>query len=400
MERRLLLSTVAVALALGSVTASAQTRRPSDQDRNAPQNTQAQPPQGQMRANPPSGAAQNAPMPRGQAQQGEAQQGQAQQGQALPNAQSQSPAPRAPSTTTGQAAPPQQNAPAANNQSQQPASGQAQTPPPQQGAAQQGQAQPGQAQPGMAQPSNTAGTANTGTGGANANTNTQQNATAAPRGNQQGVITLNEQQNTRVSVAIRQANVRPLTNVSFAIAVGTAIPADVQLNALPPVLVEILPEYHDYSFIVVEQEALIIDPNSRAIVAVVPFAAQQTTGANTAPPPAQTAAPPAPAEAAAPSPRERKKLDLTRDQREIQRRQAERHRKSEKDKHVIIEERRTTTGAGPREPRVGDRVPDSPVIEGRPVEVYRGEPPVREERHPSARDIPLIGPLFGPPHED
>ena len=403
MERRLLLSTVAIALALGTVAAPAQTRRPSDQNQNAPQSTQAQPPQGQMRANPPSGAAQNAP----------SQQGQAQQGQAQPNAQSQTPAPQPPSPTTGQAAPPpQQNAPAANNQSQQPASGQAQTQSPQQSAAQQGQAQPGQAQPGqaqpgMAQPNSTAGTANTGGANANANvnTNTQQNATASPRGNQQGVITLNEQQNTRVSVAIRQANVRPLTNVSFAIAVGTAIPADVQLNVLPPVLVEVLPEYRDYSFIVVEQEALIIDPNSRAIVAVVPFAAQQTTGANTAPPPApapaQAAAPRAPAQAAAPPPpSERKNLDLTRDQREIQRRQAERHRKTEKDKHVIIEERRSTTGAGPREPRVGDRVPDSAVIEGPPVEVYRGEPPVREDRHPSARDIPLIGPLFGPPHED
>src|SRR5205823_5477423 len=143
-------------------------------------------------------------------------------------------------------------------------------------------------------------------------------------------------------------------------------------------LVEILPEYRDYNFIVVEQEALIIDPNSRAIVAVVPFQAQQTTGANqAAPPPAQTAAPRAPAQAAAPPPRERKKLDLTRDQREILRRQADRHRKGEKDRHVI-EERRTTTGAGPREPRAGDRVPDRPAIEGRPVEVYRDEPPVRE----------------------
>jgi len=133
------------------------------------------------------------------------------------------------------------------------------------------------------QPGNAAGTANTGAGGANgnanANTNAPQNATAnATPGNQQGVITLNEQQNTRVSVAIRQANVRPLTNVSFSIAVGTTIPADVRLQVLPPVLVEILPEYRDYSFVVVEQEALIIDPNSRAIVAVVPFAAQQRQG--------------------------------------------------------------------------------------------------------------------------
>lgn len=243
---------------------------------------------------------------------------------------------------------------------------------------------------------NTAG-ANGTAGDANAqqNANTNANANGGAQGNQQGVITLNEQQNTRVAQAIRQANVRPLTNVSFSIAVGTTIPADVQLNVLPLELVEVVPQYRGFSFVVVEQEALIIDPSTRAIVAVVPFEAQQTTGANQAAPP-----PPAPAQAAAP-PRERKKLDLTRDQREILRRQAERHRKADKNKHVIIEERRTTTGAGPREPRVGDRVPDSAVVEGRPVEVYRDEPPVRDDRHrPSARGIPLIGPLFGPRDED
>src|SRR5262249_21622826 len=141
------------------------------------------------------------------------------------------------------------------------------------------------------------------------------------------------------------------------------IPAEVQLNPLPPALVEIVPQYGNFSVVVVEQEALIIDPNSRAIVAVVPFEAQRTTGANTAPPvPAQAANPRAPTEAAAPPPREHKK-------------KAERHRK--KDKHVVIEERRSTTGAGHREPRVGDRVPDGEVIEGRPVEVYRDGPRVR-----------------------
>jgi hypothetical protein len=44
---------------------------------------------------------------------------------------------------------------------------------------------------------------------------------------------------------------------------------------------------------------------------------------------------------------------------------------------------------------VGDRVPD----EGPPVEVYREGPPVRDHR-PGLSDLPLIGPLFGPPHED
>jgi hypothetical protein len=127
---------------------------------------------------------------------------------------------------------------------------------------------------------------------------------------------------------------------------------------------------------------------------VVPFQAQQTTGVNTAPPPTQAAPPPR--AQAAPPPRERKSRELTRDQREIQRRQAERHRKTDKDDHVIIEERRSTTGAAPRE-----RVPDRRRVieEGPPVEVYRGPPPERDHG-PGLSDLPIIGPLFGPPHGD
>jgi hypothetical protein len=46
-------------------------------------------------------------------------------------------------------------------------------------------------------------------------------------------------------------------------------------------------------------------------------------------------------------------------------------------------------------------VPDSAVIQGRPVEVYREGPLVRDDRpHPGVRDIPLIGPLFGPRDDD
>ncbi len=397
LERRLLLSTVALALVAGTVAASGETRRPADRDRVAPQATA---PQNEPRGNPPSGAAApNAPTP------------QAQQNTPAPQNMQNARQP-ARGATTGEA--PAQTPPNrsnAGNQALPPATGQTQ---PQQPAMPEGQArrQPqGQAQgQGPAQPGTTQGTT-AGTNGAAADTNAQQNsnANAATQGGTAGVITLNEQQNALVAQGIRQANVRPIANPSFSIAIGTTIPDDVQLATLPPALAEIVPQYRGFSFVVVEQEALIIDPGTRAIVAVMPFEAQQTTGANraAAPPPAapaQAAAPPpGPTQSASPPPRERRKTDVTREQREMPRRQVERHRKHEtsEKKSVTTEEHRTTSGTGYREPRVGDRVPDSAVIEGRPVEVYRDPPPVRSERpHPSVRDIPLIGPLFGPPDQD
>ena len=359
MERRLPLSTIAAALVLGTATASGQTPRPSERDRNVnpPQSTQAPP--AQPRTNPQPGA--DAQNPRAPV--------------------------RAPQNGAGQV----QQGPTQPNQTQ--------------GPAQPGQTQPGMTQ-GQAQPGNATGGANANNGAANGNAaqnpNGAQNANANRQGNPQGVITLNERQNTRVAQAIHQANVRPLANVTFSIAVGTEVPASVELHVLPPALAEVVPQYRDDRFVVVEQEALIIDPGTHTIVAVVPFEAQQTTGAAAPPPPApaRAAAPPSPEEAAAPPRREHKKNELTRDQREVPHRQAQRHHKTDTDKHVTIE-RRTTTGAGPREPRVGDRVPDDAVIERRPVEVYPDRPPLREERpRPGLRDIPLIGPLFGPPRDE
>jgi hypothetical protein len=73
------------------------------------------------------------------------------------------------------------------------------------------------------------------------------------------------------------------------------------------------------------------------------------------------------------------------------RRQAQRHRKTEQ--HVTIEERHETTGAARREPRVGDRVPDSVVIESFPEDVYREVPAVRGYRYyPTERGLRLIDP--------
>ncbi len=393
LERRLLLSTVALVLVAGTVAASGETRQPAERDRVAPQATA---PQNEPRANPPSGtAAPHAPTP------------QAQQNTPPPQNMQNARQPTR-GATTGEA--PSQTPPNrsnAGNQAPPPATGQAQTPrqqPMPEGQAG-GQAQ-GQA---PAQAGTTQGTtarANGAAGDANAQQNS--NANAATQGGTAGVITLNEQQNALVAQGIRQANVRPIANPSFSIAIGTTIPDDVQLATLPPALAEIVPQYRGFSFVVVEQEALIIDPGTRAIVAVRPFEAQQTTGANRAAAPAPAAPaqaaspPPGPTQSASPPPRERRKTDVTGEQREMPRRQVERHRKHEtsEKKSVTIEEHRTTSGTGYREPRVGDRVPDSAVIEGRPVEVYRDPPPLRERPHPSARDIPLIGPLFGPPDQD
>jgi len=87
-----------------------------------------------------------------------------------------------------------------------------------------------------------------------------------------GVVALDTQQQTSIGHAIAQRGIKPLTNVNFSIAVGTKVPAPVQLRALPADVVTFLPQYRGYSYVVVEEQIVVVNPGSHEIVAIVPFA--------------------------------------------------------------------------------------------------------------------------------
>jgi Protein of unknown function (DUF1236) len=87
------------------------------------------------------------------------------------------------------------------------------------------------------------------------------------------VIALDTQQQTSIGQALAQRGVRPLTNITFSIAVGTKVPAGEQLRALPSNLVTFIPQYRGYSYVVVEEQVVIVDPGTHEIVAIVPYTA-------------------------------------------------------------------------------------------------------------------------------
>jgi Protein of unknown function (DUF1236) len=60
-----------------------------------------------------------------------------------------------------------------------------------------------------------------------------------------------------------------VTNVDFDVRVGVGVPADVALVALPTDLVEEYPEYRGYDVVLVQDEVVIVDPESRDVVDVV-----------------------------------------------------------------------------------------------------------------------------------
>jgi len=81
--------------------------------------------------------------------------------------------------------------------------------------------------------------------------------------------TLTTEQRTRISTSIRSTNVKPLTNVTFSISVGTRVPRNVHRYRLPVTVIEVYPSWRGYEYILVGDEIIVINPRTLEIVAVI-----------------------------------------------------------------------------------------------------------------------------------
>ncbi|MGG3814171.1 DUF1236 domain-containing protein, partial [Methylorubrum rhodesianum] len=81
---------------------------------------------------------------------------------------------------------------------------------------------------------------------------------------------LSSTQRTEFRQSITRSNVRAVTNVNFAVRVGTAIPRSVSLHPLPPAIISLVPAYRGLQFILVGDDIVIIDPDTYEIVDVIP----------------------------------------------------------------------------------------------------------------------------------
>jgi hypothetical protein len=287
-----------------------------------------------------------------------------------PQAQSNQPAAPSQARTNGNTA----NPPAQSPQAQQPS--QAQQPAQAQSTQQPGSSsQPAQAQTNTAPPASNQSTSNQpSTGPANATNNnatnsgstqpstnttaqpsTGQTNTAQSRTNINVSANLTESQRTRVSQSISRLSARPVTNVNFSLSVGTVVPRDVHFQPLPAEVVEVMPQYRGYNFVVVREDIVIVEPSTYKIVDVLPRGGQST--------------------AAAPAPR---KATFSDSEREVVRKHA---RSSRPEPRSSRTEQRTTGSVTSTRVRVGDRLPDSVEIRPFPDEVYRESPRLREYRY-------------------
>ena len=166
-------------------------------------------------------------------------------------------------------------------------------------------------------------------------------------------VNLNRQQETKISTSISRLNVRPLTSVNFSLNVGTVVPRDVHLSTLPPDVVEIVPQYRGYSFALVKDQIVVVDPATYKIVTVLPYSGQSTATTTT---------------------RERSASKFSDRDREVIRKHA-------KTRTEGRSEARTTGSTARTEIHVGERVPDTVEVEEFPSTVYRDAPGLREYRY-------------------
>lgn len=80
---------------------------------------------------------------------------------------------------------------------------------------------------------------------------------------------MNSEQRTKITTVIKQQKIESVTNVNFAISVGTRVPSDVTFHPLPAEIITIYPDWRGYDFILVRDQILVIDPSSHEIVAVI-----------------------------------------------------------------------------------------------------------------------------------
>ena len=81
-------------------------------------------------------------------------------------------------------------------------------------------------------------------------------------------ITLTTEQRTRVRETVFKSGPR-VTNINFAISVGTVVPRTVHFAPLPASIVEIHPAWRGYDYFVYNDEVIIIEPHSHKIVEII-----------------------------------------------------------------------------------------------------------------------------------
>jgi hypothetical protein len=80
---------------------------------------------------------------------------------------------------------------------------------------------------------------------------------------------LSGEQRSTIRTVITRQNVRPMTNATFAITVGTRVPRTAHFNRVPLELVAINPRWRGFDYVLVGDQILVVNPRTHKIVAIL-----------------------------------------------------------------------------------------------------------------------------------
>jgi hypothetical protein len=83
-------------------------------------------------------------------------------------------------------------------------------------------------------------------------------------------VQLSSEQRAKIHASLANRKAGRVTNENFTVNVGARVPRTVRFYPLPIEIVDIVPEYQGYDYVLVGDEIVIIDPNTLEIVAVLP----------------------------------------------------------------------------------------------------------------------------------
>jgi hypothetical protein len=98
---------------------------------------------------------------------------------------------------------------------------------------------------------------------------TQQGAREGERGGNASVSFSTEQRTRIRETVFKERNAPRVGKVDFSIREGTVIPRTVRVVEIPNVIVEIHPEWRGYKYFIVNEELVVVDPETLRIVAVI-----------------------------------------------------------------------------------------------------------------------------------
>ncbi len=83
-------------------------------------------------------------------------------------------------------------------------------------------------------------------------------------------VQVSVEQQTQIRQVVKEVHVAPVRETDFSVSVGAAIPRKIQLEPLPPRIVQIVPQYKAYRFFVLaDGRIVIVDPSTFTIVYII-----------------------------------------------------------------------------------------------------------------------------------